>query len=71
MKLATWGRCADRLGGMRPWYVIHVPFTNGYAPIWTVALLVAVPLAVVALIVALVFCAWFAVCPRRDDNASS
>ena len=49
-----------------PWYVLHIPGTNSYVPIWTIAILLALPfVAVIAVaLVARLGCA-----RRENDNS--
>jgi len=54
-----------------PWYVVHIPFTNSYAPIWTIALLLALPLLAVTALAVLVCLVSRGNRPRRDDKISA
>ncbi len=50
-----------------PWYVLHIPGTNSYVPIWTIAGFLLVLVIVGAIVGAL----GVAVSSKREDKAGS
>jgi hypothetical protein len=47
-----------------PWYVIHIPGTNAYMPIWTVAILLLTLVTIASAVIFVV--GWVSSPPRKN-----